>query len=182
MLTFLVWFIRFGCLWYMSSHDRQNTWLEHFSQRTFGLEDPHKSQCRPSPRFASIFPPTKLKMTPSYNLQSRCKRTTGSPNLIENVAFWAFWLEVYSISSYSSSKGGGWVVGNGGGVVRAAAVAASMSDTDLFSACDLAGVICWIFGQSTPEKKKQHFKITNRLVENCIQKDPPFHHNNSPTT
>ena len=46
----------------------------------------------------------------------------------------------YSISSYSSSKGGGCEVGKGGGSSGAEAAAALVSD--LFSACDLAELIC----------------------------------------
>ena len=61
------------------------------------------------------------------------------PNLKENVALWA--PVPYSISSYSSSKGGGCEVGKGGGWSDAKAAAAVLG-TDLFSACDLAELIC----------------------------------------
>ena len=43
-LTFLWWTLLFGCLWYMSSHAKQNTWSVHCLQRTIAVAVPHKSQ------------------------------------------------------------------------------------------------------------------------------------------
>jgi hypothetical protein len=42
-LTFLWCMLRFGCLWYISSHAKQNTWSVHCLQRTMAVAVPHKS-------------------------------------------------------------------------------------------------------------------------------------------
>jgi hypothetical protein len=42
-LAFLWCVLLFGCLWYMSSQARQNTWSEHTWHLTIAVEVPHKS-------------------------------------------------------------------------------------------------------------------------------------------
>ena len=44
LFTFLWCVLLFGCLWYISSHAKQNTWSVHWTHRTMAVAVPHKSQ------------------------------------------------------------------------------------------------------------------------------------------